>query len=132
MQAIDKIRDEMAKSKDSKITYLGEGVTALLGIHPAYAEAIAAEGKTLAGCMEAIKKGAKGGVSDPEASTRAICRYYGIETDDPRRLAAEVNLALLGGAPQTPAPQTPAPPPESAKPAPAREGFDMDALLGGL
>lgn len=127
MQAIDKIRDEMAKTKDSKITYLGEGITALLGIHPEHAAAIAAEGKTLAGCMDAIKKGAKGGVSDPEASTRAICKYYGIQVEDARRLAAEVNLTLLGGAPQTPAP-----PPKSAKPAPAGEGFDLDALLGGL
>ena len=97
MNAIDKVRDEMAKSKGGQITYLGEGVTALLGIHPEYAEAIAAEGKTLAGCLEAIKKGAKGGVSDPATSTRSICNYYGIKTDDVNRLAVEVHMAMLGG-----------------------------------
>jgi len=32
MSAIDKIRDEMAKSKGGQIGYLGEGVTALLGL----------------------------------------------------------------------------------------------------
>lgn len=46
MNAIDKVRDEMAKDKSGQISYLGEGLTALLGIHPEYAEAIAAEGKT--------------------------------------------------------------------------------------
>ena len=49
MNAIDKIRDEMAKSKDKKIDYLGEGMTALLRIHPEYAEAVAAAGKTADG-----------------------------------------------------------------------------------
>lgn len=127
MQAIDKVRDEMAKSKDGKLTYLGEGVTALLGIHPEYAEAIAAEGKTLAGCLEAIKKGAKGGVSDPATSTRSICDYYGIKTDDVNRLAVEVHMAMLGGA----VPQASASKPEP-KPEPRRDDFDLDALLGVL
>lgn len=120
MNAIDKVRDEMAKSRDDKLTFLGEGVTALLGIHPEYAGNIAAEGKTLKGCMEAIRKGAKGGVSDPVASTKSICEYYGIQAGDVNRLAVEVNLAMLGEKPQTPAPVK------------AREDFDLDALLGGL
>lgn len=143
MNAIDKVRDEMAKSKGGQITYLGEGVTALLGIHPEYASNIAAEGKTLKGCLDAIKKGAKGGVSDPATSTKSICAYYGIKVEDANRLAREVNMAMLGGAvPQTPAhvddidswarrqtkeilmPQT--------KPEPKRDDFDLDALLGVL
>lgn len=129
MNAIDKIRDEMAKSKDKKIDYLGEGMTALLRIHPEYAEAVAAAGKTLSGCLEAIKKGAKNGISDPAMSTRSICGYYGIEPQSVERLAVEVHLAMLGGE----VPQTPAPAPEPVKPAPPQKNdFDLDAMLGGL
>lgn len=128
MNAIDKVRDEMAKSKGGQITYLGEGVTALLGIHPEYAANIAAEGKTLKGCLEAIKKGAKGGVSDPATSTKSICDYYGIKTDDVNRLAVEVHMAMLGGS----VPQTPAVPAAHCAPAPKRDDFDLDALLGVL
>ena len=95
MEAMDKVRDEMAKNKGGQITVLGEGVTALLGIHPEVADKIAAEGKTLKGCLEAICKAAKGGVADAVASTKAICAYYGIEADA-NRLAVEVNLAMLG------------------------------------
>lgn len=117
MNAIDRIRDEMAKSRDNKVTWLGEGMTALLGIHPEYAGNIAAEGKTLAGCMEAIRKRAEGGVADPITSTRAICEYYGIQADDMSRLCSEVHMAVLGG---------------TSAPAKKKDDFDLDALLGGL
>lgn len=142
MNAIDKVRDEMAKSKDGKLTYLGEGVTALLGIHPEYAEKIAAEGKTLDGCLEAIKKGAKGGVSDPATSTKSICNYYGIKTDDVNRLAVEVHMAMLGGAvPQTPAEDSREKGKEEREKGKGKrekempgtgDDFDLDALLGVL
>ena len=127
MNAIDRIRDEMAKSKDKKIDYLGEGMTALLRIHPEYAEAVAAKDKTLSGCLEAIKEGARGGVSDPAMSTRAICGYYGIKPQSVERLAVEVHLAMLGDVPQTPAPA-----PVAVTPAPVKDEFDLDAMLGGL
>lgn len=128
MQAIDKVRDEMAKDKSGQIGYLGEGLTALLGIHPEYAANIAADGKTLKGCLEAIKKGAKGGVSDPATSTKSICAYYGIEVEDANQLAMEVNMAMLGGS----VPQTPAVTAAHCAPAPKRDDFDLDALLGVL
>lgn len=124
MNAIDKIRDEMAKSKDKKIDYLGEGMTALLRIHPEYAEKVAAKDKTLSGCLEAIKRGAKGGVSDPAMTTKAICSYYGIKCESVERLAVEVHLAMLGGE----IPQTPALVREQEKPA-MRDEFDLDAML---
>ena len=128
MEAIDKIRDEMARHKNKQIDYLGEGMTALLSIHPEYAEAVAGKDKTLNGCLEAIKKGARGGVSDPAMSTKAICGYYGIKPESVERLAVEVHLAMLGGD----VPQTPAPAPVPVKPAPVKDEFDLDAILGGL
>lgn len=128
MSAMDKIRDEMAKSKGGKLAFLGEGMTALLSIHPEYGEKIAQAGKSLEGCLDAIRRGAKGGVSDPMASTKAICEYYGIEAADHARLAAEVNLALLGGN----VPQAPAAPVAHCAPAPGANDFDLDALLEAL
>lgn len=129
MNAIDKIRDEMARHKNKQIDYLGEGMTALLSIHPEYAEAVAGKDKTLNGCLNAIRSAAKGGISDPINSTKAICEYYGIKCDNIERLAVEVHLAMLGGD----VPQTPAPAPEPVKPAPAKnDEFDLDAMLGGL
>lgn len=152
MEAMDKVRDEMAKNKGRQSTFLGEGVTALLGIHPEVADKIAAEGKTLKGCLEAIRKAAKGGVADPVASTRAICAYYGIEADA-NRLAVEVNLAMLGEKPQAQAgdggttsqsaSKDAASSPERGAEAAAERGevraqsvpedeFDLDKILGGL
>lgn len=128
MNAIDKVRDEMAKDKRRQISYLGEGMTALLGIHPEYAERIAAEGKTLKGCLEAIKKGAKCELIDPETSTKSICAYYGIKVEDANRLAREVNMAMLGGA----VPQTPAEDVREKEMPGAGDDFDLDALLGVL
>lgn len=140
MQAIDKVRDEMAKTRDPKITFLGEGVTALLGIHPEYSGNIATEGKTLSGCLEVIRRGARGGVSDPIMSTKAICEYYGIKAGDVKHLAAEVNMAMLGAdVPQTPADVGAAGSGratgtrEQKQPEPVKhEEFDLDAMLGGL
>ena len=128
---MDKIRDEMAKSKDGMIRFLGEGVTALVQLYPGTEPLIEAEGKSLKGCLGEIRKAARGGVADPIASTEAICKYYGLDFKDYRRLAAEINLALCGEAPvpaaasQTTVPQTEAPQAHA-------DDFDLDALLGVL
>lgn len=130
MPGIDSIRDEMAKTKDGKITFLGEGLTALIGLYPGTEKLIGAKGKTLSGCLDAIKKAAKDGVADPVTSTRAICKYYGLDFTDHRRLAMEVNLALCGGTPPEPPAMTAAP--ARAPQAHAGAEFDLDALLEGL
>jgi len=133
-RAMDAIRDEMAKSQDGKIAYLGEGLTAMLKLCPEYAGKIAAKGKTLSGAMDAIRKAAKGGVADPIQSTTAIIGYYGLDCEDARTLAVRVNLAMMGE--KTTLPQTPAEPaqtPAEAAPTPAEaDPYDLDALLGGL
>lgn len=55
-QAVDKIRDELAaNAKDGAIEIVGEFLTALLNMHPEYAEKIMAGKKTVRGAMEAMK-----------------------------------------------------------------------------
>ena len=58
--AMDKIRDEMAASKDSKIQLLGEGLTALLQLHPELEKHILEKGKTIKGALEEVRKNATG------------------------------------------------------------------------
>jgi len=132
-EALDKVRDEMAKANNRQIQYLGEGVTVLLQHYPHTAEAIGADGKSLKDCLTAIRNAARSGVADPATATEAILKYYGIaDLGDPARLAAEVNLALCGGAPAPhPAPPPHCAPSPSAK-AQAPSAFDIDALLEGL
>lgn len=149
MSGLDKVRDEMAKAKTANLQFLGEGLTALMRLYPGTEAAIGAQGKSLSGCLDAIRKAAKGGVADPEAATRAICEYYGLDGfGDYRRLAAEVNLALMGGETQEQGTAKNAPPLMPAGQAAADDGeqgtgiaqaaqapaedFDIDALLEGL
>lgn len=140
MAGIDRIRDEMAKSA-GQTHFLGEGITALIGLYPGTESLFENKGKTLAGCLDAIRKAAKNGVADPVTSTEAICKYYGLEFTDYRKLAAEVNLALCSDAQTGVAPVAQVVPVASAapdiKPQTHAEtltpgGFDLDALLEGL
>ncbi len=124
--AIDKIRDELAGSKSSQITLLGEGVTAMLRLHPEWDGDILAKGKTLKGALEEVRKHATGGCSDPIQTTASLCGYYGIKCDDSKRLALEVSAALMGGIATAPTVEKPKP----AEPEP--DPFDLDALMGVL
>lgn len=131
MAGIDRIRDEMAKST-GQTHFLGEGITALIGLYPGTESLFEDKGKTLAGCLDAIRKAAKNGVADPVTSTEAICKYYGLEFSDYRKLAAEVNLALCGGVQTDAAPPAPIEKPQAHAETPTSGGFDLDALLEGL
>lgn len=97
VNAIDKIRDEMAGIKDSKIQLLGEGMTALLQLHPELEKYILEKGKTIKGALEAVRKNATGGCSDPVQTTKSLCGYYGIKCDNPHALALEVSVQMMGG-----------------------------------
>ena len=132
-RAIDKVRDEMAKAKGEKLQLLGEGMTALLQMHPELEEKILAKGKTLEGALGEVRKNAKGGCSDPIQTTRSLCAYYGIPCVYPHALALEVTVAMMGGeAPsQSPAASTLPLTGASQGEAPA-DPFDLDALMGEL
>ena len=97
---MDKIRDELAKSKDAQIALLGEGLTAMLLLHPEWEEQLAQRDKDIKGALAAVRKNAVGGCSDPVRTTKSLIEYYGIKCEDPRRLALEVTAGMMGeGAP---------------------------------
>ena len=121
-QAMDKIRDEMAKRHDhGAIQMLGEHLTALLLQQPEAAAQILQAGKTLAGAYGALEAHAKkqlghGGcvvISDAEGF-KIMDGYFGIggfkEAAKPEPAADEAILPM---------------------PAPMSGDLDWDALLGG-
>ena len=117
MSAIDKIRDEMAKEPaGSPIAEVGEMVTEMLAASPDIAPKIMDKTKTLKGAFQAIeaaarKKGTGKVCVGPREAARIVMEYYGFSAEVPR---------------------TPASAPEPLKPAPAKNDFDLDAMLGGL
>ena len=117
-QAMDKIRDEMAKRHDhGAIQMLGEHLTALLQKHPETAAQILQEGKTLSGAYGALEAHAKkrarhGGcvvISDAEGF-EIMDGYFGIRLGEED---AKPDLAVMLHAP-----------------APSGGDLDWDALLG--
>ena len=136
--AIDKIRDEMAGSKGGQIQLLGEGLTAMLQLHPEWEKHVLEKGRTLAGALEAVRKNATGGCSDPIQTTKSLCGYYGIECVNPHVLALEVTVAMMGGAGDTTSfvsagALPPSPEGEGSREEPKEaDPFDLDALLGVL
>ena len=135
--AMDKIRDEMASSKDGQIQLLGEGLTALLQLHPEWEQPILAKGKTIKDALEAVRKNATGGCSDPIQTTKSLCGYYGIECKNPHALALEVTVQMMGGGAEVKGASSdnPSGPFGATSPytgearAAASDPFDLDALL---
>lgn len=123
--AMDKVRDEMAKSKNPAIGGVGEMVTALLRQRPDWAAQIGAEGKTLKKLydkMYGVAKQGKVGNSyfmSPLEAVKIACDYYGIDGDLPDLYGATV------------AESEPPKAPEGGAQAPAPVD-DLDALLAGL
>ena len=128
-KAMDKLRDEMAATKDGSIQQVGEIMSAALMQHHGMADAILATGKTLKGAFNAMQSWAskhKNGNSayvGPKQSAKLIGEYYGVEPDT---LLSAYMRSLMGGQEMAaePAPQ--------AKPQATADALDLDALLGGL
>lgn len=118
-------------AKTSQTEFLRRGLDALTQRWPGTAALIEAKGKTLEGCLGAIKSAAVGGVADPVTASAAILKYYGIELDS-REAAVAVNLALMGQTAPTVETAPPASAEAPAKTTPANPDFDLDALLKGL
>lgn len=127
-RAIDKIRDEMAgKRTPPEIQAVGEIMTALLQTHPAWAEQVLDEGKSLAGAYKAMENYARSNHKDtcyamgPDTAQKVIFKYYGIEAEEP----VNVYAAFM---PEPAQPEPAQPEPEKPKADP----FDLDAILGVL
>ena len=122
-EAIDHVRDEMAKAKDGYTAYMGGLMTAWLRLHP---DAELDGKKTLAGAFAALKatakEKAKGGcyAMPPDEIFAGMMEYYGITTDDGD--FGTCVQAMYGTA-------------HEARKAPAERpvslGLDLDELLGG-
>ena len=81
-KAMDKLRDEMAKTKSKAVGMVGEIVTMYLMADEENAEKILEEGKTLAGAYGAMKSVAQKGrreCIDCEEAAEIFADYYGFE-----------------------------------------------------
>ena len=122
-EAMDHVRDEMAKAKDGYTAYMGELMTAWLRLHP---DAELDGKKTLAGAFVALKetakKKAKSGcyAMPPDEIFAGMMEYYGIAADDGDFRACV--KTMYGEAPEVR--RAPAEKPVSL-------GLDLDELLGG-
>ena len=119
-KAIDKIRDEMAASKSRYVQVVGSMLTEFVQKHPDCAEKILAQGKTVAGSLDAMrseaKKQAQGGVGviDDQQGMEIVLGYFGIKAEaDGAEKTAEAERV-----------------PERA--AEQADELSLDALLGGL
>lgn len=132
--AMDKLRDEMALSKDQALGAIGEIMTALLQAAPEWAGAILTKGKTLLGAYGALEEYARknrGGKNcvyvPPETAQEVICGYYGIRMEgdvlktEPDVFKTEPDV--LKTEPDVLKAEHKAPEPDP---------FDLDALLEGI
>ena len=125
--AMDKIRDEMAKSKDKYVEVVGEYLTGYLLAHPEAEAKLLDSGKSIKGSLETVRKEAQKvkvgnmAVLDDQTVFGIVLGYFEIEaggeatSSDPPQAAA--HLPLKGKAFG-----------EAGKAA-APDPFDLDALL---
>lgn len=143
MEAMDKIRDELAGNSNPGVQMIGEAMTALLMAAPELSDKILQEGKTLAGAFNNLKdyasKNKTGGFAfvPPAKAAEIVAKYWDIDIAAMKRavLAAEMesmgermtNDIATGKATVKDAMQEYS---RSAKSMAA--SLDLDALLGGL
>ena len=75
-KVMDKLRDEMAaKHGDPGIQIIGEAMTRMLRLSPDTAEAVGAEGKTLAGAFAAVRSWAEKHKTGNSCLSRELRRW---------------------------------------------------------
>lgn len=127
--AIDKIRDEMAKKASGRyVQVVGEYLTAHLQHNPDAADAILADGKTIAGSLDAMKKEAQkhreGNVAvlDDATAFGIVLGYFGIKGKATAAAGTSCDPASRAAFPEGEGGEPPAPEPV--------DPFDLDALMG--
>lgn len=134
--AMDKLRDEMAKSQGKYVQVVGEYMTAYLLQHPEAEAAILTEGKTIAGSLKVMEDEARkvkqGNVAvlDDQTAFGIVLQYYGIEEEQGTG-NREQGTGIAGQANEMPdSVEAPALTEEAHVKAAAPDLFDLDALLG--
>lgn len=127
--AMDKIRDEMAKSKDKYVEVVGEYLTDYLLAHPEAETALLDKDKSIADSLAAVRKEAEKvktgnmAILDDRTVFGIVLGYFGLKSEPDAIKKAGNVPEKAGDVPKT-AGDVPAPEPEPADP------FDLDALLG--
>lgn len=120
-RAMDKLRDEMAKTKSKAVGMVGEIVTLYLMADEANAEKILHKEKTLSGAYAAMKSVAQKGrreCIDCDEAAEIFADYYGFE-----KVPTEELWELAQGRKKSK-------PQAAAVMVPAVDELDLDALLG--
>lgn len=142
--AMDKIRDEMAKSSNARyVQVVGEFLTGYLQTHPEAEGAILTRGKSIAGSLFAMREEAEkvkeGNVAvlDDQTAFGIVLGYFGIKGGpDVIKTAIDVTKEAANvptSAANVPSPAANVPSPAANVPTPEPEPvdpFDLDALLG--
>lgn len=119
--AVDRIRDEMAATKDDAIQAVGEMMTEQLRAQPQISELVQKKGKTLRGAYQAIgdyaskHRTGNHAVVPPAKAMELIAEYYGFTPTDGKPTSTEETQAHAG------APSA----------APIDDELDLDKLLEG-
>ena len=123
--AMDKIRDEMAKSKDKYVQVVGEYLTDYLLSHPEAEAALMEKGKSIKGSLETVRKEAEKvktgnmAILDDRTVFGIVLNYFGLKSEPDVFKTGENVPAAITDAPGGTAGASSDPDP-----------FDLDALLG--
>ena len=153
--AMDKIRDEMAKSKDNYVQVVGEYLTDHLLAHPEAEAALLDKGKSIKGSLETVRKEAEKvkqgnmAILDDRTVFGIVLGYFGLKGTGNRDIERQENspvdcfqrdgagrplgTGIAGQAIQKPSPVGEggsAPALTEEVPVPSPDPFDLDALLG--
>lgn len=145
--AMDKLRDELAKSKDNYVRVVGEYLTEFLVAHPEAEGKIMDADKSIKGSLETVRKEAEkvktGNVAvlDDKTVFGIVLGYYGIEGEATSSVTAKAATPSPKGEGKDTGEAIPKPSPKgeggSAQALPEEvvpdpDPFDLDALLGGV
>jgi len=148
--AMDKLRDEMAKSKDKYVEVVGEYLTDYLLAHPEAEAALLDKGKSIKGSLAAVRKEAEKvktgnmAILDDRTVFGIVLGYFGLKSEPDVIKTGENVLKTGANVPgETTGGTTSSDPPQAAAHLPLKgkafgetgqdttpDPFDLDALLG--
>lgn len=130
METMDRIRDEMAKSRNPGVQIIGEAMTRILAECPEMGSTIGQEGKTLQGAFDRVKEYAKKHAQSgccfvpPQKAAEIVAEYWGIDIAMMQQAVAEAYMPAVAKMPEQPK--------ETSAASSLMDELDLDALLGGL